>query len=454
LLGPAIFWQGGVLEREATTFITQYTADRPLLNKIFDPRANDLGTYQARELSYFVDYVDAQVYRLVLQQTGALLFVPVSALATSLALVLVFMRGVRHTARNVGVLNAALLLGCFLTSFMFVSTMGIFYRSSKALVAAALLALVFHVRRLWRQPAVPPLRRSQMWAAGVTFLLALVIGLSDREGVFYVLVFCGMLAIRYWWTGEVGSTLVVLVAAAVTLQIYNFLLAPAAIRMVSGYWPDFSYQMLPGEQSMRVPIYGLLAVVMMVQNAVFLVGGLPGLALIAFASAGVMLSRATKYEAGNSLLRLASLVRYEPDRQTVLYVVFACASQVLMFALMIARHPYVYFWLDHRYWYYAMPFVVMVLFGLLIVLDAAIPRIPPQRQWVVPFVLCGVILSNLASLNGHRRVMQQWPWFNAVYEQSEAFKSSMRVGAAEPVLDSWYRPFFEYQRRMLTVAGE
>ena len=62
LVLPAVVWDDGCIEREALTFIRQYLADRPVLEKVFDPHANDLGTYQARELSYALDLVDATAW--------------------------------------------------------------------------------------------------------------------------------------------------------------------------------------------------------------------------------------------------------------------------------------------------------------------------------------------------------------------------------------------------------
>ena len=143
-----------------------------------------------------------------------------------------------------------------------------------------------------------------------------------------------------------------------------------------------------------------------------------------------------------------SRLRYEPDRRIVIYGVLAFGAQVLMFALMIARAKYIYFGLDHRYWYYAMPFLVTLLFAVLLTLDAAVARLSPNRRWLVSVVLSMVIVSNLTTLNQHRRTMRAWPWFGPVYVQSEVFRSSLRNGVPDPRLDGWYKPVFEYHQRM------
>jgi hypothetical protein len=62
--GPTAFWQQGCIEVEATTFIRQYAAGakQSWFRTVFDSHANDIGTYQARELSYLVDLVDAVMH--------------------------------------------------------------------------------------------------------------------------------------------------------------------------------------------------------------------------------------------------------------------------------------------------------------------------------------------------------------------------------------------------------
>ena len=452
LVGPAVFWRGGVLEREAAVYIAQYTGERPMLHKVFDPRANDLGTYQARELSYFVDYLDAQFYRLVLREFDVPLFIPMSALVTSLALVVVFMWGVRHVTNNIGFVAGTLLLGCLLSSFVFVSTMGIFYRSGKGLVAVTLLALLFHVRRVQqRRKGSEPTMRLLTRDAFVVFCLALVAGLLDRQGFFYVLTACVMLGVHYRWTKELRDLVAAFAVAAVVLLLYNFVIAPVTIRILNGYWPDFSYQRLPPREVLSVPIYAAFALAMLVQNALLVFGGiqfLAGLALIGLAGGLFYVTR--QVARGDRVNHIMSRLRYEPDRRVVIYVVLAFGAQVLMFALMIARAKYIYFSLDHRYWYYAMPFLVTLLFAVLLALDAAVARLSPNRRWLVSVVLSVVILSNLTTLNQHRRTMRAWAWFGAVYVQSEAFRSSLRNGAPDPRLDGWYKPVLEYHLRMRT----
>ena len=59
VLIPAAFWKGGVLDGEAIMFVINYADDRTPLQKVFNPQLNDFNTFQARELSFLFDYLDA-----------------------------------------------------------------------------------------------------------------------------------------------------------------------------------------------------------------------------------------------------------------------------------------------------------------------------------------------------------------------------------------------------------
>ena len=55
-------WDGGYLGGEAYSYLRHYSSDRPLKAKLFDYRGTDVSwNYQARELSYLVDYLDYNV---------------------------------------------------------------------------------------------------------------------------------------------------------------------------------------------------------------------------------------------------------------------------------------------------------------------------------------------------------------------------------------------------------
>ncbi len=311
LLGPAVFWHNGVIDREATTFVRQYVADRPLIAKVFDPHANDIGTYQARELSYFLDYLDAAVYEWTARRTERAFFIPFSALVASALFVVTFLAGARRSTTHVDFLTGALLLACLLSSFAFVSTMGVLYRSSKPVLAVALLAWMFQVRiahrnRSQAQGAGRPMKRD----AAFTFVLALIAGLLDRQGFFYVLAGCALLFVHVRLTdGELRDLLKATVAAALALVVYNVALAPLVIHGVNGYWPDFSYQRVPLLELLSRPqIHMSRAGRLLFMNLAMLFGGFTGVALVIIV--GTSLLAWSRFKAPFDVRNRQDAVRY------------------------------------------------------------------------------------------------------------------------------------------------
>ena len=111
-----------------------------VLQRIFDPRGYDF--YQGRELSYAIDFLDAQWVRQLLAR-DVLFFVPPSALAR-------VARGRRDRAAARARARcpasprptAWLVLLVYLSNFAVASTTGLLYRATKPLVAPLLLVLL------------------------------------------------------------------------------------------------------------------------------------------------------------------------------------------------------------------------------------------------------------------------------------------------------------------------
>jgi hypothetical protein len=452
-VGPAILWRGGTMEREATTFIRQYTDDRPVLRKVFDPRKNDWGTYQARELSYFFDYIDAVVYRFIYQTFDTAVFIPLSGVLASLLLTLVFFGGVSRTTENVDPLTAALLFGCIASSFVFISTMAVFYRSAKALLAVAVLALLFHVRgadqrqRTAQRPARVVTRDAVLACA-----LGLVAGLLDRQGFVYVLAGCLIVTLHAFWTNRLRDVLLGLVVAAGILVAYNYVLAPVAIRALNGYWPNFSYQRIPLPDAFILVVYAGLAAKMLVENAALLAGGSHAIAALLVGALIVvcLLSGGVTSSRWWSLPDVRRRLAFRPNRRVVAYLALGFGTQVFMFALMIARHPYVYTDLDHRYWYYPLPFAMTVLFAAMSIFDVVIRWRTPAIVPAIRGLLIAMIVGNLAFVPVRRQVMGAGNWFKVVFAQSAALERSLDTGTPDALLEPSYRRFFELHARWST----
>ncbi len=186
---PFWYWDGGLIEIEGTQFIRQYLDGRSgLLRIVFDPHANDLGTFQARELSFLFDYLDARAFgaRLALDRAS---FVPFSALLSGLLTIVLCLLSLRGLPRLLQLTVSCALL-VYLTNYVNVVTMGMHYRSTKVLLAPVLLGTTMYVARSVGG-------RSSRLAPLIVFVLFSIMGLLDRQGFFYALLgFAGTGGVR------------------------------------------------------------------------------------------------------------------------------------------------------------------------------------------------------------------------------------------------------------------
>ena len=118
------------------------------------------------------------------------------------------------------------------------------------------------------------------------------------------------------------------------------------------------------------------------------------------------------------------------------------ALQIPMFALMIARHHFVYDWVDHRYLYYPFPFLMTVLFGLALMLQALVPQLGIMSRRLLQIALALIVVSNLLHLTAYKNLILNSNWFPGVYTQTEILKSSMRNHSPDSRLDKDFSVLF------------
>jgi len=417
---PALFWQGGVIEEEALGFLRNYWGDRSVLQRIFDPRGYD--AYQARELSYAVDFLDAQWVRLTLGH-GWMWFIPPSALIASLGIVAVWWLWFPRALPGLDALTSTLLLLLYLSNFAALSTAGLLYRSAKPLVAPLFLAALLFVLREHARPESAPRK-----AFALAFALGLSMSLLDRQGLFYFTCLTVVLG-ALWLHTRRGRPLALGGGAALVAWLaYNYLFGPWVIHAVNGYWPSMKFQRLRLAWLVD-PRPWLEALGLLGDWTSVLLGSLPaaGLAAVGAAAFGAYLwsRRRLPVHAGTA----AALA------------LLAVATQLAMVAVMVQRHEPVT-WIDHRVWYYPLPFQILLLVGLgwgleryAIARGGSLPR-------GVPACLLLLVVANVAQWPERRLVMQSGPWFADVSQRSARLEHSFRTGTPDPRLDSDYRRFF------------
>lgn len=439
VIAPVWYWDGGSLETEATSFVVNYTADRPILQRVFDPHLNDFDAYQARELSYFFDLLDAESLLWLARVAHVVAFVPVSSIVSSILLVAIFLTGIFATMKGIDTAVAALLAAGMVSSFQFVSTMPIFYRSSKPVLAVVVMAFLFHARRVYQDPArrsAGP--RSVNRDALVAAALCCIGGLLDRQGSFLTMLAALMLGIHFFTRGELGNLFAAAAAAAVFNESYNLVIGPLLIHAINGYWPDFSYQadLLSSWKLPARPRPFFLSIDLLAENTGVLAGGIRAVGWALFAAFAIAVSRLRHWRDHHWMRAYAAIV---------------FAALVFMYALMIRHHPPIADWVDCRFTYYPLPYVVFVIFGAALWLNGWLPGLSAAQRRIVVIALIAIVLSNIATTNAARARMitvenGSDQWFPAVYEQSVALKASLRSGVADPALKDEHLKFFEFIR--------
>lgn len=348
------FWGRGIIDREAVYYVVNYQAGRPLLATIFDPFRNNGGDYQARELSYFFDFIDSTVFAALLKR-HILLFVPFSGVIGLIAVAGIYLWGARRVL-GLDHITAALLLSLFLSCIVTQASTSILYRSAKILLSVALLTFLLHLSLLVSRNQ----RASRRNLIGL-FLLGLIMSVSDPQG-FYYLVVATAIVTMLWLAAITRSApgldnhlriIVTSLYAIAAAMFYNRIGGPMLIHWANGYWPNFSFQ--------ELPIGDLFA----------------GKTFVS--SAWGMFRAQTSGFFGNAPFVIVALTvtiacvgsAWRRRSTDVLIVWLATSvSLVMLLALMILRHPPVYLIPDHSFWYYTLTIHVVFLFCVTLLLSS------------------------------------------------------------------------------------
>lgn len=417
----AVFFWGarGFIDKEGVVFVSNYLAERGPGERIFDPLRNDFGTYQARELSYAFDSLNAHALAWA-YSLGWFVLTPLTGVLGLAAAMLWYGRGARRWP-GLDRTTIALLLSWFLSTIVVQSSVAIFYRSAKILLLVFLIGFLFHVCRLLGQRTAVT-----RWTLAGLFVVAVTMGLADRQGFFFLAWFAGVAAIWYVLSpaavrpgaGVVLPVALTIAAAVGAVEVYNIALAPALIQFLNGYRPDFAYQHLEIGAHIGTAEFWRQGWQMMLRQAAFSTGGV---AVAAIAAAGFV-----------TIAWLRSPSRRVAVRD-VLTGIAGFAGLVLLASLMILRHPYVAIIPDHAYWYNFLPVHGVFLFGATAWLAGlSLPDGWRRGVWVA---LGLFIVLNVAQIRSHRHAMLASPYIASEYEKTREMidgVARMRAGDEEP----------------------
>jgi hypothetical protein len=433
ILAPVFYWRGGILEMEGTIFIQNYLGERTALQKVFNPIINDFDNYQGRELSHFIDYLDAHAFRFLLG-LGFPLFIGASLLMASAATLVIHQVGTARMQPELDRVSSTLVLLLFFSNFVHLSTIGIYYRSAKPmLVPLVLLGLLL----IWHFQREPGSHRRSAFAA--IFGLGLAIALLDRIGFFFVMTAAAILSLRWLVRRDRLDVVAGVLASWVASMGYNRLLGPALIHAINGYWPNLSFQDMRPARIFTEPSYLLKGAILTGEQA-WLLGGSPTgwvLAAVGLAALGLVLFGGRQRLSFGLLKRLLA-------RPCLWLAVLVLLALVILNAMLVLRHAPLYDFRDHRLWYYALPTQIVFTFGLLQLLRGLLPRCSRRGVLAVQGLLLAMVVSNIARWEHYKLQMLSSQWFPEAYGQSGLLKQSLAQRAAQPDLAEPFRSFFDY----------
>jgi hypothetical protein len=233
-------------------------------------------------------------------------------------------------------------------------------------------------------------------------------------------------------------------AAAIFGHAYNVALGPALVWAVNRQTVDHTYQRIPVEQLANLPVHCLKGSWLLIANMAAMLGGYYVVGYVVLSAiAGWLLWKPISFYKKRTPGKFRERSASGPN-VAIICALMVLALQILMFGLMNARHPVIYDWVDHWYWYYPLPFLMTILFGLACLLNAELPRLTTVQRRVLRSALILIAISNLLHLPANRKLMLSSHWFSQEYGYSEMLKASIRHHWRHPDLDAEYTRFFRF----------
>ena len=257
IVGFAANERGGYVHMESTAFLQIYNdRSRPVWEIIYDPLLTDWNWYQARELSYLVDWIDARLIYFC-ASLGAAHFYSISAMVILLLCVVLQQYFLERDFPDLPPYLRSFISLAFVAS---PSCRGFtFFRSAKPLTALAATAICFAAWRIFLHRDRPNAGAKTWLLLGAALFLA---PLADRQGAFLSACFAGICGAalvaaafqpvrEYFRIGDRAMRKLYVAAllgggAVLFGAVYNLYFAPALIKAFNGYEPSFEYQNIGG----------------------------------------------------------------------------------------------------------------------------------------------------------------------------------------------------------------
>lgn len=455
---------------ETVDYLPHYLGDGPLWKKVFDPFSTDLEkVYRGRELANLFNYLDA-VFLEFCASRGRPHSVSIVHCVGLLVISVLHLGASRHFLPRRAAFASFMLLLLFLLSpaaFLWVT----YFRTSKLLVGLCLVVSVRLVADLGeaRMPgSIGEAVRSSAGRLSALFAASSAMGLSDEQGVFFLWVLlCGAFAACLLTRRNNERVVFFAMAAGMSARfLYVFAVGPALIHAATGRSVDV-FGSAGGALDLMllaafVALAGALGAHMLsgpgrqertegaARRLLGAGGGMPLLGLLVLAASasaqmldypiwkGVLnLLDTAGFFFGNTgriggacVLLLGAAAAPGPRRgaQPVescarSFFVFGAVSVAVMNAIMIKKHPPV-FYEDIGRIYYPFPASALLLVTGTFVLGA-LERHRPAAQKFVTAGLCLLAVSSVFAIPRHKQILMGG-FFKRAFEVNPAILECIR----------------------------
>src|SRR3954471_1231607 len=224
VLSSIVAHSRGYLQVEADLYLVDHLSDRSFISKVLSPHLNDATQYQARELSYVFDYVDAQfIYLCTTLREPHFLSVT--------NYLLLFVLSMVHWTRSVHYLKVDPLSALFCLLLFWTAPCiffsGVYVRTAKPATSLFVLLLAWQVIPALRGNSEHSQTHSLSRASGSlwlqTFILTLLACFTDPQGRFLAAcIALTLLLLIYFVRPAKGWILFSAIAAAMVLHSIHF----------------------------------------------------------------------------------------------------------------------------------------------------------------------------------------------------------------------------------------
>jgi len=400
----AMYHKGGILQPELEIRLPYYLSNRPLLSKLFDSREVELGLYRARELSYFLDYIDSQFIAWSIRLGFPHFLSLVHYVFAILIGCILWQFSVRELKLNAWI-GLCLVLLFWTSPTVFLS--GIFFRTAKIGAALTTVILYFYIYKIIladRQNKEYHLPASDWW---ICFAISFISSALDEQGFFtlgLIIVFL-FLWILAFANINLYKLLGAFISSLALSLIYRFYAAPYLTFLLNQYWPGFSYQQLPWSElfSNQSLFYLGAGPILYIETLRFLIGNIPETIMGLFLVVPMVtilvtcIKKSGLGKAENKVFRVAFIGLLLTN------VVFIIA----MYSLMVIRHPALFFIEVRLSGYYYLPTTAMFSMTLAFLLSRIV-KIQFVPKWIVFTFLILAIAGNVIAIPQHKAVPARW----------------------------------------------